>query len=106
MICVRTNYIITVFLCKQYSHECGKNAVEQLGPNGIGGGICDDGMCDLNQSKGNVYLRPGGYLCCEKCTVNFLNASYTDWDKALSNIDSYFGPGVPQSVHQAVNICR
>ena len=82
------------------------NAIERLGPSGIGGGICDDGMCDLSQSIGNVFLRPGGYLCCEICTINFLNSSYTDWDKALANIESYFGPGVPQSVHQAVRLCR
>jgi len=83
-----------------------QNAVERLGENGIGGGICDDGMCDLRQSVGNVYLRLTGYLCCENCTINFLNNPMTDWDKALADINSYFGPDVPQSVHQAVSLCR
>ena len=62
----------------------------------VGRGICDDCMRPL--TTGNSYLRPGGYLCCEKCTDRFLGAEYINWSKAMYNLNSYFGPGLPQEV--------
>ena len=59
-----------------------------------GNGICDD--CSSRLVAGKTYLRPGGYLCCERCTDNLL--STINWHEAVKNIDSYVGPGVPQDI--------
>jgi hypothetical protein len=56
---------------------------------------CDDGNEMLRRGEG--YLRPGGYLCCEQCTNNFLFKG-VDWDKAILNLESYFGPGLPEHI--------
>ena len=77
-----------------------QNAIERLGQDGIGGGICDDCNCSLKDKTGNVFLRPSGYLCCEKCTIKFLvNA---DWTEARKNPDRYFGPDLPQKLKQII----
>lgn len=73
---------------KAWYKECSKGQT--------GGGVCDDCMTDL--IPGKTYLRPGGYLCCEKCTDTFLNAEYIEWDEALCNLNNYFGPGLPSKI--------
>lgn len=65
----------------------------------VGGGICDD--CNSSLKPGETYLRPGGHLCCESCTDALLNADYIDWDQALENLNSCFGPGVPKRIQDA-----
>jgi HEAT repeat protein len=55
-------------------------------------GICDDGNEDLQHGEG--YLRPGEYLCCERCTDSLL--IQTDWERAIQDLNAYFGPGLPQ----------
>ena len=60
-----------------------------------GGGVCDD--CNRALARGNTYLRPGGYLCCESCTDAFLNLPH-DWEAALENLNRYFGPGIPGAI--------
>jgi len=62
----------------------------------IGGGICDS--CNKQLIRGNSYLKPGGYLYCEKCTDNSLNAEYIKWDEVLKNLNGYFGSDIPQYI--------
>ena len=59
-------------------------------------GICDD--CNGDLKKGEGYLRVGNYMCCEPCTDGLLDIS--DWDRALQNIDAYFGPGIPHHIRR------
>jgi hypothetical protein len=57
-------------------------------------GVCDDGNEPLRPGEG--FLRPGNYLCCELHTDSFLCDS--DWDRALRNLEGYFGPGLPDHI--------
>jgi hypothetical protein len=58
--------------------------------------ICDDRNEPLNYGEG--YLRPGGYLSCERCTDRFF--SYVKLPEALNDIDTWFGPGVPPHIKE------
>ena len=62
----------------------------------VGGGICDD--CNGPLTSGKTYLRPGNYLTCESCADAFLDADYIKWEDALKNLNSYFGPGIPETI--------
>ena len=62
-------------------------------------GACED--CSFYMLRGEAYLRPGGHLCCERCTDELLGM--TNWTEALPDMDRYFGPGVPQNI---VNMAR
>ncbi|MDH4179044.1 MAG: hypothetical protein OEV33_00925, partial [Armatimonadota bacterium] len=64
------------------------------------GRACDD--CNGKLVRGNTYLRPGNYLCCEPCTDTFL-CSYVEWDKAVTNLNRAIGPGVPQHIQRLVD---
>ena len=59
-----------------------------------GQGVCDD--CNGYLAAGKTYFRPGGYLCCEGCTDALFG--YVNWDRAIKDIDGYFGPGVPEDI--------
>ena len=59
-------------------------------------GICD--ICNADLSRGEGYLRPGDYLCCERCTNNALTMTDAEWEKALRDIQGYFGPGIPLDI--------
>ena len=60
---------------------------------------CDDGNDVIKLGEG--YLRPGGYLCCEEHIDRFLCA--VDWGRALPNLDSFFGPGIPDQISKMAN---
>jgi len=58
-------------------------------------GICDD-CGQKGIVKGAGFLRPGGYLACERCLDEGLHG--VPWDEALQNFESWFGHEVPKSI--------
>lgn len=60
-------------------------------------GACDDGNEPLAYGEG--FYRPA-YLCCERCTDQFLIGA--NWEEALRDLNAHFGPGVPVEV---VRLC-
>ncbi len=59
-------------------------------------GACDD--CNGDLKYGDGYLRPGNYLCCERCTDRLLDS--TEWERAMPDIEGYFGPNVPEHIRR------
>ena len=74
-----------------------KNWYKESAGQRVGSGICDD-CGKKNLFAGHCYLRPGGYLCCEMCADRILGSEYIEWDEALSNLNRFFGPGLPQKI--------
>ncbi|MEQ8156217.1 MAG: hypothetical protein ABRQ25_15245 [Clostridiaceae bacterium] len=63
--------------------------------DGIGKSICDSCKRKLNTGSA-VYYTESKYLLCQNCIENMLNNA--DWEKALKNLEGYFGLGLPKHI--------